>query len=103
MSGGTNRWDYQSIDYGNNRLFISHLGSSIVTVFDLKSQQVLADIPDVPNPYGILAVPGLKTVYVSAAGKSQVGVIDENTLKVTKYKYRVFTSRLRIVPASKRN
>jgi YVTN family beta-propeller protein len=83
MSGGTNRWDYQSINYDNNRLYISHLGSSIVTVFDLKSQQVIADISDIAGPFGILAVPNLKTVYVSSAGR--VGVIDDNTLKVTKY------------------
>jgi len=85
MSGGTNRWDYQSINYDNDRLYISHLGSSIVTVFDLKSQQVIADIPGIPRPFGILVVPNLKTVYVSAAGQNQVGVIDENTLKATKY------------------
>lgn len=85
MSGGTNRWDYQSIDYENNRLYISHLGSSMVTIFDLNSQQVITDIPDIPRPFGILAVPSLKTVYVSAAGKNQVGVIDENSLKVVKY------------------
>lgn len=85
MSGGTDRWDYQSINYDTNRLYISHLGSSIVTVFDLKTQQVITDIPDIPRPFGILAVPSLKTVYVSAAGKNQVGVIDETTLKVIKY------------------
>ncbi len=57
----------------------------MVTVFDLKTQKVITDIPDIPRPYGILAVPGLKAVYVSAAGKNQVGVIDENSLNVIKY------------------
>lgn len=85
MAGGTNRWDYQTINYDNNRLYLSHLGSSMVTVFDLKNQTVITDIPDIPRPYGILVVPSLKVVYVSAGGKNQVGVIDEDSLKVTKY------------------
>lgn len=32
LSGGANRLDYQSIDYSTNKLYISHLGSSMVHV-----------------------------------------------------------------------
>lgn len=85
MNGGTNRWDYQSINYENNRLYISHLGSNLVTVFDLKSQKIIKDIPVAAALYGILVVPQLKTVYVGIGGNNQVAVIDEKSLQVTKY------------------
>ena len=84
LTGGTDRWDYQTINYLNDRLYISHLGSGMVTVFDLKGQRVIADIRDVPSPFGILVVPELKTVYVSSSG-NQVAVIDEDSLTVKKF------------------
>lgn len=85
LSGGTNSWDYQSINYDNNRLYISHLGSKKVTVFDLKAQKVIKDIDLTASPYGIFAIPELHTVYVGVGGNNSVAVIDENTLEVTKY------------------
>src|SRR5436309_815782 len=45
LSGGADRLDYQSIDPTTNKLYISHLGSSLVHVFDLGKQKVIADIP----------------------------------------------------------
>src|SRR5436189_1797365 len=85
LSGGANRLDYQSIDYSTNRLYISHLGSSMVHVFDLGKQKVIQDIPLAASPYGILAVSGLKEVFVGVGGNNKVAVIDERTLQVTKY------------------
>lgn len=85
LPGGTNRWDYQSINYKNNRLYISHLGSNMVTVFDLKAQKVLASIPLSASPYGILVVPDKKKVFVGVGGNNQVAVIDESSLKVITY------------------
>lgn len=85
LSGGADRLDYQSIDYSTNRLYISHLGSNMVHVFDLSKQKIIKDIPLTGSPYGILAVPSLKKVFVSIGGVNQVAVIDENTLKVIKY------------------
>ncbi len=83
LSGGVSRFDYQSIDEGRRRLYISHLGADLVTVVDMDSGKVVADIRDIPRPHGILAVPGLGRVYVSATGRDQLYVIDENSLKVT--------------------
>lgn len=85
LSGGASRLDYQSIDYNTNRLYISHLGSNIVHVYDLRKQKIIANIPLTSSPYGILAVPSLKDVYVGTGGNNQVAVIDENSLQVTKY------------------
>ncbi len=85
LAGGANRLDYQDIDYNTNRLYVSHLGSSMVHVFDLGKQQVIKDISLTSSPYGILTVPSLKEVFVGVGGNNQVAVIDENTLQVTKY------------------
>jgi len=85
LSGGADRLDYQSIDVNTKRLYISHLGSSMVHVFDLQKQKILKDIPLTSSPYGILAVSSLKEVFVGVGGSNQVAVIDENTLAVTKY------------------
>src|SRR5439155_43026 len=57
LSGGANRLDYQSIEYSTNRLYLSHLGSDMVHVFDLGTQKIVKDIPLISSPYGILAVP----------------------------------------------
>src|SRR5437868_13933715 len=45
LNSGANRLDYQSIDDKTNRLYISHLGSNTVHVFDLGKQKIIADIP----------------------------------------------------------
>jgi YVTN family beta-propeller protein len=85
LSGGTNRWDYQSTNYNNNRLYISHLGSNTVTVFDLKNSKIIKDIPLTSSPYGILVVPESNAVYVGVGGNNQVAVVDEKTLEVRRY------------------
>ena len=82
LTGNANRLDYQSINYENHRLYITHLGSDMVHVFDLRTQKIIKDIPDISSPHGILVVPELKEVYVSASGKNQIDVIDEETLTV---------------------
>jgi len=82
LSGGTSRFDYQSIDPQRNLLFIAHLGASTVTVFDLTTQKVVAEIPGISQVHGVLAVPELGKVYAAATGDNQIAVIDEQSLKV---------------------
>src|SRR5947207_13906593 len=78
LTGRANRLDYQSIDSTTNRLYISHLGSNMVHIFDLRKQKVIKDIPLTASPYGILAIPILKEVFVGVGGNSQVARIDGN-------------------------
>ena len=85
LTGGTESFGYQSIDVNTSLLYISHKGSNIVHVFDIKKQKVIANIPITTQPNGIMAIPSLSKVFVSAEGSNQVGIIDENTLHVTKY------------------
>ena len=82
LPGGSSRLDYQSIDETTRRLFISHLGASSVTVFDLDNQKVVADIPGISDVHGVLAVPELHRVYASATGKNEIDIIDENNFQV---------------------
>lgn len=82
LPGGSSRLDYQSIDPQTHRLFIAHLGASVVSVVDLSSNTVIATIPDLAGVHGVLAVPELGRLYASATADNQVAVIDEPTLRV---------------------
>jgi YVTN family beta-propeller protein len=82
LEGGATRFDYQSINATNRMLYIAHMGSGMVTVFDIDSGKVIKNIPGLPNVHGIIAVPGLQRVYATATGKNEVAVIDENSLQV---------------------
>jgi YVTN family beta-propeller protein len=83
LTGSTSRWDYASLDPQRHLLFLAHLGDSVVTVLDTRSQKVVADIPDVGHVHGVLALPELNRVYASATRSDEVVAIDAATLKVT--------------------
>jgi len=82
LAGGSSRLDYESLDSRTGLLFIAHLGAGIVSVFDIKTQRIVANIPQVAGVHGVLAVPVLGRVYASATDDNQVAVIDERTLRV---------------------
>lgn len=82
LSGRPTRFDYQSFDSRNNRLYIAHLGDDTVTVYDTKSQKVVGEIKDVKHVHGVLIVPELNRLYASATGSNELVIIDSNTLKI---------------------
>jgi DNA-binding beta-propeller fold protein YncE len=82
LPGSAKRLDYQSVDESRSMLFIAHLGDNSVTVFDLKTSKVVKHLTNIPQPHGILAVPPLHKVYVSATGNNQVYVLDEDSLTI---------------------
>src|SRR5258708_37433936 len=82
LPGGASRFDYQSVDPRRGLLFISHLGASTVTVFDLASKRIRANITNIADVHGVLAIPELGRVYASATGENQGEVIDEQKLAV---------------------
>jgi len=82
LPGGASRFDYQSVDPRSRLLFISHLGASTVTVFDLASRSIRANIAHISDVHGVLAIPELGWVYASTTGENQVEVIDEQKLVV---------------------
>ena len=81
LTGGTTRLDYQSLDSDHGRLYIAHLGSDLMTVFDVNKQTVAGDIKDLKRVHGVLAVPELHRVYASATGSNELAVIDDSTLQ----------------------
>ena len=46
LTGGTTRLDYQSLDSDGGRLYIAHLGSDLMTVFDINKQTLVGDVKD---------------------------------------------------------
>ena len=82
LSGGTTRLDYQSLDSGSGRLYIAHLGSDLMTVFDVNKQTVIGDVKDLKRVHGVLAVPELHRVYASATGTNELAVIDDQSLAI---------------------
>src|SRR5713226_6675471 len=82
LTGGTTRLDYQSLDTDNGRLYIAHLGSDLMTVFDVNKQTVVGDVKDLKKVHGVLAVPELHRIYASATGSNELAVIDDSTLQI---------------------
>jgi len=82
LTGRTTRWDYASLDPARHRLFLAHLGDSVVSVFDTRRQRVVADVPGLNSVHGVLAIPELDRVYASATGTDEVVAIDATRLKI---------------------
>jgi len=82
LTGGTTRLDYQSLDSDNGRLYIAHLGSDLMTVFDVNKQTIVGDVKDLRRVHGVLAVPELHRVYASATGTNELAVIDDQNLTI---------------------
>lgn len=82
LPGAANRFDYQSVDPATRRLYISHMNSGRLVVFDLDSARVIREVEGVDRATGVLAVPARHAIYVSAAGRHALTVIDDRTLKI---------------------
>lgn len=91
LPGSSSRFDYQSLDPGSGRLFISHMGDGSVIVFNTRDNHVLAHLNGFPGATGITAVPSTNRVYVSvteallgrATGQEgEIAVVDAATLAV---------------------
>ena len=82
LTGGATRFDYQSLDSSNGRLYIAHLGSDLMTVFDVNKQTVVGDVKDLKHVHGVLAVPALHRIYASATGTNELAVIDDQSLSI---------------------
>jgi DNA-binding beta-propeller fold protein YncE len=82
LSGPAVRFDYQSIDAANNRLYLAHMDADQLVVFDTKSRSIIATLPGFPSVHGVIAVPELNRVYASATGDHKVVAIDAETWKI---------------------
>ena len=81
MPGPAVRFDYQSLDQSQGRLYLSHMNANQIVVFDVRKREVIANLDGFPSVHGVWAVPELGRVYASATGEHQVAVVDMRTLK----------------------
>ena len=81
LSGSANRFDYTSFDPSTGRLWISHMDSDQLLVFDTKARKIVKTIA-APGVHGVIAVPALGRVYASATNARQVLTIDSHTGKI---------------------
>lgn len=82
LPGRATRWDYVTLDVARSRMFIAHLGDSVVVVVDTKTKAVVATIDNIGDVHGTLAIPEIDRVYASATKTNEVVAIDATTLKI---------------------
>jgi len=80
MPGPAVRFDYQSLDPTQGRLYIAHMNANQLVVFDVKKRAVVANLDGFPSVHGVWAVPELDRLYASATGEHKVAV-DMSSLK----------------------
>src|SRR3954465_13654842 len=82
LPGAVGRFDYQSLDPSDGRLYIAQMGAGRLLIFDTKANRVVSSLPGFPRVTGVLAVPQLHRVYASAAGKHELVVLESPSLRV---------------------
>src|ERR1700732_643604 len=81
MPGPAVRFDYQSLDPSQGRLYIAHMNANQLVVFDTRKREVVANLEGFPSVHGVWAVLALGRVYASATGEHKLAVVDMQTLK----------------------
>ena len=73
-AGGTEKWDYLTVDSVRHRLFVSR--ATHVQVFDLESGKAVGDIADTPGVHGIALSQDLNRGFTSNGKGDSVTVFD---------------------------
>ena len=81
LPGRAVRFDYQSLDPSQGRLYIAHMNADQLVVFDTKKREVVANLDGFSGVHGVWAVPELGRVYASVTGEHKVAVVDMKTLQ----------------------
>ncbi|HUD12727.1 MAG TPA: YncE family protein [Terracidiphilus sp.] len=81
LPGPAVRFDYQSLDAENGRLYIAHMNADQLVVFDTQKRQVVANLDGFKRVHGVLAVPAINRIFASVTGQQQLAAVDMNTLK----------------------
>lgn len=82
MPGPAVRFDYQSFDAKDGRLYIAHMNADQLVVFDTEKRQVIANLDGFKRVHGVLAVPEIERVFASATGEHQMVAVDMKTLTI---------------------
>ena len=81
LPGPPVRFDYQSLDASDGRLYIAHMNADQLVVFDTKKREVVANLDGFHRVHGVIAVPELARIFASVTGDHQVAVVDRSSLK----------------------
>jgi YVTN family beta-propeller protein len=81
LPGAAVRFDYQSLDALQGRLYIAHMNANQLVVFDTKKRVVIANLDGFSSVHGVWAIPELGRVYASVTGEHKVAAVDTATLK----------------------
>lgn len=76
------RFDYQSLDVKNGRLYIAHMNADQLVVFDTEKRRVIASLDGFKRVHGVIATPEAARIFASATGEHQMVAVDMNTLKI---------------------
>jgi DNA-binding beta-propeller fold protein YncE len=82
LPGHASRFDYQTIDPANRRLYVAHLGDSSLLVFDLDAQRVIQEIPGLPSVHGVVVAPEQHLLFATATAETTLAIIDDRSLQV---------------------
>jgi DNA-binding beta-propeller fold protein YncE len=103
LPGPAVRFDYQSLDPSQGRLYIAHMNANQLVVFDVRKREVIANLDGFPSVHGVWAVPELGRIYASVTGEHKVAVVDAKTLKtIAKVGMINYPDGLAYAPGSKR-
>lgn len=78
--GGNQGWDYLAVDEPAQRLFVSH--GNTVNVIDLKTEKVIAVIPDTKGVHGIAIANDLNKAFISDGADNSITIINLNTFEL---------------------
>jgi hypothetical protein len=76
IPGPAVRFDYQSLDVENGRLYISHMNADQLVVFDTAKREVVANLDGFKRVHGVFAVPEINRLYASVTSDHQVAVVN---------------------------
>jgi DNA-binding beta-propeller fold protein YncE len=82
LPGPAVRFDYQSLDPTDGRLYIAHMNADQLVVFDTGKREVVAKLDGFHRVHGVIAVAELGRVYASVTGDHQVAAVDRGNLQI---------------------
>jgi DNA-binding beta-propeller fold protein YncE len=81
MPGPAVRFDYQTFDPASGRLYIAHMNTDQLVVFDTSKRQVVANLDGFKRVHGVTVAPEIHRLYASVTGNHQVAAVDTESLK----------------------
>jgi DNA-binding beta-propeller fold protein YncE len=78
------RFDYLTIDEDDHYLLSAHLAAGQTYVIDLRTNKVVATVPDTPGVEGVEYVSEFKKFYTSNAYDNTIGIVDLKQMTVVK-------------------